>query len=342
MTYPVPRAPGRSGTPQAGRKAGAAGRWWKPFCRGSAAAVAQLEGQQGGRDEKGHGQGAEDICCFFPVKQGDLLLFGSQGGEVPIDFGQGQDSLKQRTDLKQRRDCWGTQALNTGPKALSVHGLQFCFTFKFHGQGGAHEQNLPLSSGSQGASIQTPLLAGFPRPLCHAQDCAGAALLPLQHCRSVLVFSPSCHLFPFLPPPSCGHPSPSRPLSFSLHHPLASINKEVTWAWSKMLPVRSIRLPMDLGRPHRVLVPSTSTQAQPPPAASELGARGPSCVPGWCPALAPLCWSQIGAAAPALKRFPLQPHHAASWKLPRLLCGAGSTRWAASDRDAGSSSWRWQ
>lgn len=27
-------------------------------------------------------------------------------------------------------------------------GLRFCFTFKLPGQGGAHEENLPLSSGS--------------------------------------------------------------------------------------------------------------------------------------------------------------------------------------------------
>lgn len=40
--------------------------------------------------------------------------------------------------------------------------------------------------------------------------------------------------FFFIPPLQCGHPSPSYPSSFSLHHPLAAISKELTWPWSKM------------------------------------------------------------------------------------------------------------
>jgi len=47
------------------------------------------------------------------------------------------------------------------------------------------------------------------------------------------VSSPSRHLFPFLPFPSCSHPSPSRPSSFSLRHPLAATSKELSWAWSE-------------------------------------------------------------------------------------------------------------
>ena len=82
-------------------------------------------------------------------------------------------------------------------------------------------------------------------------------------------------------------------------------------------------------------------QAQPPPTASGPGARGPSCMLGWCPALAPLCWIQVGAAAPALQHFPPQLPRAVSWDLPRLPGHRGSAE-PSGLRGAGSSSWQWQ
>lgn len=71
------------------------------------------------------------------------------------------------------------------------------------------------------------------------------------------------------------------------------------------------------------------------------GAQGPSCVLGWCPALAPLRWVWIGVAAPALQQFPPQPPHAACWELPRLPGHWGSGE-PSGLGDAGSSSWQWQ
>ena len=129
-------------------------------------------------------------------------------------------------------------------------------------------------------------------------------LFPLQHRRCALVSSPSRHLFPFLPPPRCGHPSPSHPSSSSLHHPLAAISKELAWVRSETpAPSEAGQAACGPGQTSLSSGPIYFAQAQPPPAASGPGAGSPGTqlhsgvVPGSCPSVLDPGWSSSSCSA---------------------------------------------
>lgn len=258
VMHPIPRALGRSGVLPAGERQEVQGAGGNP----SSMVLLQRWHSQRVVREGGMGRAMVKGWRARVVSSrsnGDLLLFGSQGGKALIDFGQGRDSLKPRTDLKQRRDWGGDgQALTTGPQACSVHELQFCFSFRFPGQGGAHGQELasvqqfpgrlyPNPSASW-CSVASPSCPG----LCGSNTVPSAAL---QMCSGFPSFLTSFSIPPspsaaVIPPPPTLHPS------LFTTHLLPSARSSPGRGVRRPLPARPARLPVDLGRPCCVLVPS--------------------------------------------------------------------------------------
>lgn len=158
-----------------------------------------------------------------------------------------------------------------------------------------------------------------------------------QHCAPCS--STDVLWFPLLPysffhssPHCCGHPSPSCPSSFSLHHPLGAISKELAWVQSET-PAPSEASQASHG-PGQTLLSSTPIYFNSGAATSRCrGAGSPGTqlcagvVPSSCPFALGLGWSgsSFSAAIPttATPRCMLGAAEAA-W--PLGLCGAVGAR----------------